>query len=187
MKLPIPWPWRRRPPAAPELASAESEPASPAPPIDLSVRRELVYRRFGRQPGACPRCGGPMRQRYQVYAVSTRHGNKTADSFIAGSDMGWFCTRCPVLVINPERVAALLEHQLPHWNVGRAFALLGIVDLDAIPEEKRHLELGADDNPLPLVPFAKTAGVSGQPQRQPKAIPATPSRRRVKRKKPRRR
>jgi len=30
---------------------------------------------------------------------------------------------------------------------------MGIVDLDSIPEEKKHLQLGIDENPIPLVEF----------------------------------
>jgi preprotein translocase subunit SecA len=33
------------------------------------------------------------------------------------------------------------------------FAVGGIIDYDAIPEDKRDEELGTDDNPLPLIPF----------------------------------
>jgi len=29
---------------------------------------------------------------------------KVTDSFFVGNDMGWFCARCPTLVINPEEV-----------------------------------------------------------------------------------
>jgi hypothetical protein len=29
----------------------------------------------------------------------------------------------------------------------------GIVDLEAVPEDKRHLPLGDEDNPMPLIEF----------------------------------
>jgi uncharacterized protein YecA (UPF0149 family) len=31
--------------------------------------------------------------------------------------------------------------------------IAGIVDLNSIPKEKRHLEIGIDENPVPLVHF----------------------------------
>lgn len=31
------------------------------------------------------------------------------------------------------------------------FTVLGLVDLESIPEDKRSLPLGGDDNPIPLV------------------------------------
>ena len=42
---------------------------------------------------------------------------------------------------------------MPHWDVGNEYCVEGIVDLDAIPEDKRHLPLGAEGNPIPLIEF----------------------------------
>ncbi len=47
----------------------------------------------------------------------------------------------------------MLSHSLPHWNVGNEFAVLGIVNMDAVPENERDVPLGDDDNPIPLVEF----------------------------------
>jgi hypothetical protein len=142
-------------------------------PIDITVPRECVYQQFKGRPGPCPRCGGPLQQSRQTYLVATRRGRKTTDSFVVGSDMGWFCTRCPTVVINPEDASKLLQHGLPHWDIGSEFAVAGVVDLDAIPEEKQHLPLGDEDNPIPLVEFTnisrKTA--PGQPAQRRKAAP----------------
>ena len=114
-----------------------------------------------------------MQQSRQSYLVATRRGRKIADSFTVGSDMGWFCTRCPTVVINPEDVSQLLQHSLPHWDIGNEFAVAGVVNLDAVPKEKEHLPLGDDDNPIPLVKFTnisrKTA--SSRPTRRRKAAP----------------
>jgi hypothetical protein len=70
-----------------------------------------------------------------------------------GNTMGWFCPACPILVVNMSELESDLQHSLPHWNVGEEVAVLGLVDLDAIPEEKQHVELGSDENPIPLVRF----------------------------------
>ena len=43
-------------------------------------------------------------------------------------------------------------------DVGPEFAVLGIVNLDAIPPGKQHLPLGGDDNPIPLVEFTRVTG-----------------------------
>ena len=48
-------------------------------------------------------------------------------------------------------------HPLPHWDVGGKFVLAGIVNVDAIPEEKQDLPLGGDDDPIPLVEFTKVS------------------------------
>lgn len=139
--------------------------------IDITIPRECVYKHFKAQPGPCPRCGGPLQQSRQTYLVATRRGRGTTDSFMIGSDMGWFCARCPTVVINPEKVSELLTYQLPHWDVGEQFAVAGIVDLDAVPKEKHHLPLGDDDNPIPLVEFTNISRdeASRRAKRQPEA------------------
>ncbi len=138
------------------------------PSIDITEPRECIHESFKDHPGPCPRCGGFLQQSRQTYLVVTRRGRKIADSFIIGSDFGWFCTHCPTVVIDPADVSKMLQNTLPHWDVGSEFAVAGIIDLDAVPEEKRHLPLGDDDNPIPLVEFTNISrGRSGaQPARQ---------------------
>ena len=126
--------------------------------IDITIPRECIYQEFEGQPGPCPRCGGPLQQSSQTYLVVTQRGEEITDSFMIGGDIGWFCARCPTVVINPEEVNKFFTHPLPNWDIGEEFALAGIVDLDAIPEEKRDLPLGDDDNPIPLVEFTDVSG-----------------------------
>jgi hypothetical protein len=121
--------------------------------IDVTIPRECVYRQFEGDPGPCPRCSGPLQSHPATYLVTTRRGRKSKDSFLLGNDMGWFCAHCPTVVINPEEVSDYLLHGKPGWDVGTEFAVVGVVDLDAIPEEKRDVPLGEDDNPIPLVEF----------------------------------
>lgn len=165
MKLPIPW--RRRSIARPQQA-VEKTPTVKEPPIDITEPRECIHKSFEDHPGSCPRCGGSLQQSRQTYLVVTRRGRKVTDSFIIGSDFGWFCSRCPTVVIDPADVSEMLQHRLSHWDVGSEFAVAGIIDLDAVPEEKSHLPLGDDDNPIPLVEFTNfSRGRSGaQPDRQ---------------------
>jgi hypothetical protein len=157
--------------------------------IDITVPRECIYQQFKGKPGPCPRCGGLMQQRTQTYLLATRRGKKITDSFIASNDMGWFCTRCPTVVINPEQLSDMLQNGLPHWDVGNEFTVLGVIDLDAIPEEKRHLPLGDDDNPIPLVKFTNISSETapGRPARRRKAtrrkLTAPPREKRKKKKK----
>jgi hypothetical protein len=122
--------------------------------IDITIPRECVYQQFEKHPDPCPRCGSPLQSLHATYLVATRRGKKSTDSFLISNDRGWFCPRCPTVVINPEEVSEYLVHSLPHWDAGSEFALLGIVDLDSVPEEKRNVPLGDDDNPVPLVEFS---------------------------------
>jgi len=48
--------------------------------------------------------------------------------------------------------------------------VVGIVNLDAIPKDKKHIEIGCDENPTPLVRFlpdlnSKTVTAGKKPQR----------------------
>jgi hypothetical protein len=123
-------------------------------PIDLTLPRVCFYRAFEQEPGPCPRCGDALVQQYASYLISTRSKGRIADSFMTGSDAGWFCAQCLTIVINTNVISMLLSHRLPRWDVGPEFTVLGLVDLDAIPPEKQHLPLGGDDNPIPLIEFS---------------------------------
>ena len=131
--------------------------------IDVAIPRECVYREFEEHPGPCPRCGGPLQSQHATYLVATRRGKRRTDSFFIGNDKGWFCARCPTVVINPEDVSEFLQFSLPKWDIGTEFGVVGIVDLDAIPEEKRDLVLGGDDNPIPLVKFTRVTREAATP------------------------
>ncbi|MBS1251535.1 MAG: hypothetical protein MAG451_00568 [Anaerolineales bacterium] len=121
--------------------------------VDVSEPRECIYKSFADDPGPCLRCGERLEQSAQPYLVATRRGKRITDSFITGSDFGWFCTNCPTVVIDPDDVDEMLQHPMSGWDVGEEFTVVGLIDLDAIPEDKQHLPLGDDDNPIPLVEF----------------------------------
>lgn len=160
------------------------------PFIDVKTPRECIYKSFPDAPEPCPRCGGSLIQQPQTYLVATRRGRRITDSFMLGSDFGWFCTDCPTVVIDPEDVGEMLAYALPGWDTGEEFTVVGLVDLDAIPEEKEHLPLGGDDNPIPLVEFTNISrgGAGGGSSRQRKrADQERPSRKGKRRRRRRRR
>jgi hypothetical protein len=154
MKLPVPW--RRGPKPQPGPKRSEI-------PIDIKTPRECIYQKFESEPGPCPRCGAPLHQSAQTYLVATRRGNRIADSFVIGSDFGWFCANCPTVVINSGRVDEMLQFSLPHWDVGREFAVVGVLDLDVIPPEQEDVPLDEVD-PLPLIMFSNAPVQSALPQ-----------------------
>jgi hypothetical protein len=159
-----------------------------APPIDASVPRVCIHQAFEGEPGPCPRCHGALHQQHQLYAVATRRGSRMTDTFMISSDFGWFCEDCPTVVINPASVGEMLSFSRPDWDSGDAFALLGLVDLDAVPEDKSHLPLGDDDNPIPLVEFTAVSGSPGARQaRRRRSKRSRPKRSKPKRRKKKRR
>jgi hypothetical protein len=86
------------------------------------------------------------------------------DTFMISGDFGWYCEDCLTVVINPAKVSEMLSFSRSDWDTGEAFAVLGLVDLGAVPADKRHLPLGDDDNPIPLVEFTEA---SGRPEARP--------------------
>ena len=156
-RVPPPAPPQPRAAGGPAIILVPARPASEGP-IDLSQPRVCYYRAFDDRPGACPRCGGTLEQRYVSYLISTGEPGQAADSFVSGSKAGWFCAQCPAVVIDTNAIGELLSLRLPHWNVGQHFAVLGIVDLKAVPEERKRLPLGRDDNPIPLIAFEYESG-----------------------------
>ena len=161
------WPWRQRPNAEPEQTKPGKD---DGPPINISQPREAIYKSFTGQPGPCPRCGGELRQSYQTYLVATRRGSKITDSFMMGNDMGWFCTSCPTVVINPEDVNDMMQYQLSHWDAGDEFAVLGLVDLDAVPKDRQSAPLGEEGNPIPLIEFTNISdGTARGGRRRPRS------------------
>jgi hypothetical protein len=122
--------------------------------INIKIPRQAIYRSFTDDPGACPNCGEALVNEYQTYMVATRHKGKIADSFILGSNFGWFCKSCPTVVLNHDEIRRMLSTGMSKWlNTGMDYLALGIVNLDAIPASKRHLPIGEDDNPIPLIEF----------------------------------
>lgn len=138
--------------------------------IDPKVPREALYQSFTGQPSPCPKCGSELHRMMQTYMVATSQGNRLVDSFIIGSDFGWFCQSCPVVVINTVKVREMLSFEKRGWDIGSEIQVLGIVDLGAVSAGKRHLPIGAPGNPIPLVKFlhpaASTSGKGIQSHRR---------------------
>jgi hypothetical protein len=162
------------------------KPKQDATPIDLSIERQCIYRRFKESPGTCPQCGEMLHQRTQTYLVATRRGAQLTDTFVMGNDTGWFCPACPTVVVNAEQLEEMLAFPKPDWDPGSEFAVLGIIDLDAIPPEQSHLPLDQIDA-LPLVPFNtpsrrnRLARLTGQSKKRTKRSKRRKGRRKKKR------
>lgn len=139
----------------PNLFHPKPEPDN-STPIDFSIPRRCFHHRFDGEPGSCPQCGKPLYQHTQTYLVATRRGTQMTDTFIMSNDAGWFCAACPTVVIDANDLGETLAFPKPGWDSGVEFAVLGIIDLDAIPPEQRSLPFDQVD-PLPLTPFNTTS------------------------------
>lgn len=107
----------------------------------------------------CPLCHSTLENEYHHYIMAIRNGNETT-TLATGNDSGAFCPECPVVVLDRkgfERVIGGIAEESPDWGISGAvsYVVIGIVDMDAVPEDKSHLPMGGDDNPLPLVEFLR--------------------------------
>jgi|SRR5262245_22720241 len=136
--------------------------------IDVSIRRRMFWSDKLVNRKKCPLCHSPLTTEYQTYIMATWSGEEPTP-FITGSNDGAFCPECPVVVLDRKgferSIGTIAQEQ--DWAISGSlrFAVLGIVDMDAVPEDKKHLPLGGDDNPLPIVEFlseTETAKKSGE-------------------------
>ena len=101
----------------------------------------------------CPKCKTVLKNEYQTYLVFVKI-KKEIDPHITGNKGGYFCPNCSVVVLdndtfNKAMKSAVFIHN-PNIN-SLKFAVSGIVDYDAIPEDKKDKELGTKDNPVPII------------------------------------
>ena len=148
-------PWNKKLDDGP--TNAPIEPRAEKAPIDFRVPREMLMLPLSGKPGPCPRCGGALQQTTATYLVATWRGERITDSFMMGSDFGWFCVNCPVVVIDENKVREMLSAAGARWDIGAKYAVMGIVDLDAVPEDKQNIPLGDPGNPMPLVEFTNVS------------------------------
>ena len=125
---------------------------------NIKIQREAIYKDFSATPGPCPKCGSTLEQTSLPYMVATHTGRRLGDSFIISGDFGWFCQACPVVVLKQSEVHEMMSFSNPGWEIGSEFTVLGIMDLDAIPENKRNLPIGSPEMPNLLVKFRNLEG-----------------------------
>jgi len=118
--------------------------------IDLSISRRRYY---SDECGLtyCPECGSKLIEKDCSIILCVKSKTDEAE-FMTNLSGSHFCINCPVVVFDRDKVeqAALIG-----INEDRdvKYYIAGIVDLEAIPEEKREMEIGTDENPTPLIPF----------------------------------
>ncbi len=125
--------------------------------LDASIQRRLYLNEGNEVIESCPACGGKLTEEVLIYLVNAEDEPDELGSYIVSYDHGKYCNSCPVIVINEAHFHDWIFRDVMSRERRRddilEYEILGIVDIDSIPEEKRDLPLGEDDNPIPLVPF----------------------------------
>lgn len=119
--------------------------------FDSSIPRKMFWSNEIPNSRLCPNCDAKLEREYHSYVIATRKGNDY-ESSITGNDGGYFCPNCKIVVLDHDMFAELAS-QSTKFSKPFGFTVLGIVDINAIPEDKENIPLGGDDNPVPLVEF----------------------------------
>jgi hypothetical protein len=105
----------------------------------------------------CPLCHSALEKEYHTYGIAVVSG-KEIRTLITGNDAGSFCPECPVVVLDRKGFDQVMEdivRERPDWVMSDSlrYIVVGLVDTDAVPEDKRHLPPGSEDNPITVVEF----------------------------------
>ncbi len=118
--------------------------------IDLSVRKRRYYSdEYGLT--NCPECDTELTEEGCTILLAVKSDTDEGEFMtnLAGSH---FCTNCPVVIFDIDKLEQAAKIGI-RSEKNLKYLIVGIVDLKAIPKEKRELEIGTDDNPMPLVHF----------------------------------
>ncbi|MBF0451301.1 MAG: hypothetical protein HQK75_11405 [Candidatus Magnetomorum sp.] len=143
--------------------------------FDASIPRRMYWNNSISSPDKCPECSTSLEAEYHSYLLLTKERNDIV-SFVVGNDGGNFCSQCPVVVLDHEIFSEMALTGAVSENA--VFMVTGIINLKAIPEDKRHVPIGEDDNPIPLVEF-----LTNKKKRYPKRRPVGKRNRRKSKKK----
>ncbi len=139
-------------------------------PVDLTLPRTVFYRAVETAPmSLCPGCDTTLSPEMGMYFVATQQGRRQGESFMMSGNFGFYCPACPTVVIDPEKLGQLFYAGAQKWDMGDACVVLGLIDLDAIPEEQRDVPFDELEE-LPLVPF-EPGDRPRLPQKQPTRKP----------------
>ena len=100
---------------------------------------------------SCPDCRSALESEHHTYIMATRRAG-TFDAQMVGNTAGHFCDRCPVVVLDRDEFERCVALAVGDAH-GVDYAVMGMVDLDAVPPDKKSLPFDDDTNPVPLVEF----------------------------------
>lgn len=118
--------------------------------MDISQPRWRYWISRAEDEMRCPRCNALLTEEHHPYLVLVKEGAEVSP-YICGSDAGYLCGNCPTIVLDRGRFEETIGFVVTGSH--SKYSVPGIVDLDGVSEEKGDLELGSNDNPIPLVRF----------------------------------
>jgi uncharacterized protein (UPF0212 family) len=118
--------------------------------IDLSQAKRRYY---SNECGlhSCPECGSKLLEENCTILLGVKSQSDEGE-FMTNLSGSHFCNQCPVVVFDNDKLEQAAKIAVRDRN-NLGYFIAGIVNLKAIPEEKKSVEIGSDDNPIPLVQF----------------------------------
>ncbi|MGM0651144.1 MAG: SEC-C metal-binding domain-containing protein [Bacteroidota bacterium] len=118
--------------------------------FDLSVQRR---RYFSEDCGLtfCPECGLPL-VKDDCTVIITAKSDTDEGEFMSNMTGSHFCSSCPVVVFDSNKIEKAARVGIK-GDKNLRYLIAGIVNFNVIPKEKRHMPLGTEENPIPLVHF----------------------------------
>ena len=135
--------------------------------IDLSIPKRMYFDDECSL-GICPECASILIEEGCAILICVE-SNSDRGEFMTSLSGSNFCKSCPVVVFDRDVVEQGVRIAIRGSKNPRYF-IAGIVNLEAIPDNKKHLEIGTDENPIPLIEFLpdlkeKTPDVVKKPAR----------------------
>ncbi len=118
--------------------------------IDLSRPRRKYLSKMSTQT-SCPECGALLVKENCTILLEVKSETDKAQ-FMTNRNGSHFCKNCPVVVFDIDQIEETVKIGI-RGTRNLHYHLAGIVDLKSIPDDKKHLEIGCDENPVPLVDF----------------------------------
>lgn len=118
--------------------------------IDISIPKRRYY---SDECGLtlCPECGSGLIEADCTILLSARSDTDEGE-FLTSLCGSHFCNKCPVVVFDTDKLEYAARTGI-RSDLILKYYICGIVDLDAIPDNKKKLAIGCDENPVPLVRF----------------------------------
>jgi hypothetical protein len=117
---------------------------------DLLIPRKK-YIQTTEQISNCPECNSLLSKEDSIVLL---YGKSDIDEgeFMTNASGSYFCPICPTVVFEKEVIEKTVTLSL-RKNKWFECDVLALVDLGAVPDDKKHLPFGGDDNPIPIVEF----------------------------------
>jgi len=99
----------------------------------------------------CPECGSQLIEENCTILLCAK-SDSDEGKFATNLSGSHFCSQCPVVVFDVEKVGQAAKFGI-RGDKNLEYFISGIIDLESIPEDKKHLEIGCEENPIPLIKF----------------------------------